>query len=94
MATDMAAKFEQGLFLTIVEQCEGCDRVVAHEAGKYCSSYANPTAKWRLGICNFATHTKPEMATVFFTIIENTRKQRLIVGNPFYQFFAADGAVQ
>lgn len=64
MATDMAAKFEQGLFLTIVEQCEGCDRVVAHEAGNYCSSYANPAAKWRLGMCNFATHVKPEVAAI------------------------------
>ena len=24
-------------------------------------SYAMPDAKWRLGICNFATHVKPEL---------------------------------
>ena len=28
---------------------------------KYCQSYVNPAAKWRLGICNFATHAKPEI---------------------------------
>ena len=61
MATEATAKFKNGVFQTVVEQCEGCDRIVALEESKYCDTYANPAAKWRLGICNFATHAKPEV---------------------------------
>ncbi len=28
--------------------------------GKFCSSYPNPSIKWRASACNFATHTKVE----------------------------------
>jgi len=28
---------------------------------KFCSVYPNPAAKWRRGVCNFATHVKVEM---------------------------------
>jgi hypothetical protein len=44
----------------IVEKCEGCERVVVLEAGKYCPSYAKPASKWVHGLCNFATHMKGE----------------------------------
>ena len=52
-----------GLFSQIVEQCDGCERIVEVNAVQYCKTYASPTAKWRLGICNFATHVKPEIMT-------------------------------
>ncbi|MGA2026246.1 MAG: PxxKW family cysteine-rich protein [Syntrophobacteraceae bacterium] len=45
----------------IVEQCEGCQRTVEFTAGKFCSSYPNPSIKWRASTCNFATHTKVEL---------------------------------
>jgi len=50
-----------GFFTPIIEKCEGCERIVEAENKKYCRSYAYPDAKWRLGICNFATHVKPEL---------------------------------
>lgn len=57
------AAIGSGLFATIVEQCNGCDRIIEVNALQYCKTYASPAAKWRLGICNFATHVKPEIVT-------------------------------
>lgn len=48
-------------FKPVVEKCEGCDRVVEESGTKFCQTYLNPEAKWRLGLCNFATHAKPEI---------------------------------
>jgi len=55
--------YTSGVFKNIVEKCEGCDRIVVVESSRYCKTYADPNAKWRIGICNFATHVKPETAT-------------------------------
>jgi Family of unknown function (DUF6811) len=48
-------------FQPVVEKCEGCERIVEETGSRYCMSYLQPKAKWRLGICNFATHAKPEI---------------------------------
>jgi len=64
MQTSNAAKFIDGSFLPVVEQCNGCDRIVEFEGGNFCDTYKTPGAKWRLGICNFATHAKPEVKIV------------------------------
>jgi hypothetical protein len=61
MSVSNMAKFTDGSFLPIIEQCSGCDRAVEAEGGQFCDTYMNPAAKWRLGICNFATHAKPEV---------------------------------
>ena len=50
-------------FKTANGQCEGCERVVEIDTGKVCSSYIDPDAKWKNGICNFATHAKPDIIT-------------------------------
>ena len=50
-------------FKTANGRCEGCERIVEIETGKVCRSYVNPDAKWKNGICNFATHVKPEIIT-------------------------------
>lgn len=42
----------------IVEQCQGCGRVVQFPSGLYCNSYSEPRLKWAHGVCNFATHVK------------------------------------
>jgi hypothetical protein len=44
----------------IVEQCDGCDRILAAGEGKTCSAFAFPDTKWRLGPCSMATHVKTE----------------------------------
>ncbi len=66
MAVDFsnAVKTDEGVQVNgvvmhqIVEKCEGCDRINEFEGAKYCGSYPQPASKWRLGICNFSTHTK------------------------------------
>ena len=61
MQSQAEAKYSEGKFQPIVEDCEGCDRVVEAEGTKYCQTYLYPEATWRVGICNFATHRKPEI---------------------------------
>ncbi|HER62784.1 MAG TPA: hypothetical protein ENO11_02255 [Desulfobacteraceae bacterium] len=51
-------------FQPIIEKCEGCERIVEEGSVKYCKTYKNPEAKWHLGLCNFATHAKPELNLV------------------------------
>jgi len=53
--------FTDGSCQMIVENCEGCDRIVAGTIGKVCSAYPAPSRKWSAGICNFATHVKVEI---------------------------------
>lgn len=60
---DTLARYTSGLFSPISEKCEGCERVIEAASVKYCQTYVSPEAKWRLGLCNFATHVKPEIAT-------------------------------
>jgi hypothetical protein len=55
-------KYASDEFKPIAEKCEGCDRVIEVESTRYCRTYVEPEAKWKLGICNFATHVKPEIA--------------------------------
>ncbi|WP_028584273.1 PxxKW family cysteine-rich protein [Desulfogranum mediterraneum] len=64
MQSNETAKFSEGAFQPVIEQCEGCERIVEVDSAKFCNTYAQPGAKWRLGICNFATHAKPEVKVV------------------------------
>lgn len=42
----------------IVEQCEGCQRVMEFSTGKYCLSFTEPRLKWNPSVCSLATHVK------------------------------------
>jgi hypothetical protein len=57
-------QYTSGFFNPIIEKCDGCDRIIEVDNSKYCQTYALPDAKWKLGICNFATHVKPEIKVV------------------------------
>ena len=61
MQTSGAKQGNKDAFQPIIEQCNGCERIVEEDSNQYCATYMNPAAKWRLGICNFATHAKPEI---------------------------------
>lgn len=61
MQKQAAVNYSDGRFKPVIEKCEGCERIVEDEGSKFCQTYLNPEAKWRLGICNFATHQKPEI---------------------------------
>ena len=46
----------------VVEQCNGCERVLSADDSALCSAFAFPDTKWRLGPCSMATHIKSESA--------------------------------
>jgi hypothetical protein len=51
-------QFNGGSCHSTVEQCEGCEKVQEFPTGKYCLVFPDPSAKWRAGNCNMATHVK------------------------------------
>ena len=55
--TAKGCSYNGGLCHEIVEQCQGCQRTVAHNSGWYCAACPEPELKWKQGRCNFATHT-------------------------------------
>lgn len=63
MATANNQIYTTGIFNQIIDRCDGCDRVIEVESQKFCKTYSAPAAKWKLGICNFASHVKPEVLT-------------------------------
>ncbi|VAW40474.1 hypothetical protein MNBD_DELTA03-528 [hydrothermal vent metagenome] len=63
MATAENQIYTSGIFNPIIEKCEGCERIIEVESRKICKTYVSPEAKWKLGICNFASHVKPEITT-------------------------------
>ena len=64
MEAGTTSTYAERSFQPIVEQCEGCERIVEENNDRFCRTYLKPAAKWRLGICNFATHAKPELKLV------------------------------
>jgi len=48
----------------IVEQCtageKSCSKIMKEGETSFCSVYAYPTAKWRVGNCNMADHLEIE----------------------------------
>jgi hypothetical protein len=64
MQASETVKYADRSFQPVVERCEGCERIVEENGAKYCRTYLDPAAKWRLGMCNFATHAKPELKLV------------------------------
>ena len=50
-----------GACFEVVEKCDGCERIVKNDVGRFCSVYPHPEMKWHRGVCNFATHVKPEI---------------------------------
>lgn len=50
------------VFQPVIDKCEGCGRVRDFEGAHYCSSYPMPSSKWAMGICNFCTHHRANIA--------------------------------
>ncbi len=55
--------FEGNSCQNVIEVCEGCERIVEGSIGPVCSVAPAPIAKWKQGLCNFATHQKVEIKT-------------------------------
>jgi len=64
MQNQAAMNYTERNFQPVVEKCAGCERIVEESGSQFCQSYLKPESKWRLGICNFATHAKPEIKVV------------------------------
>ncbi|MBL4902939.1 MAG: PxxKW family cysteine-rich protein [Desulfocapsa sp.] len=64
MQKQAAMNYSERNFQPVVERCEGCERIVEEADTQFCQAYLKPESKWRLGICNFATHAKPEIKVV------------------------------
>lgn len=64
MAKEATVNYSDGQFQPVVDKCDGCGRIVDQEGVQYCKSYMYPSAKWKLGLCNFATHAKPEINVI------------------------------
>ena len=54
--TKKGCTFNGGSCHPIVDQCDGCQRIVEYPTGKYCMSFLDPSTKWKNGSCNMATH--------------------------------------
>jgi len=65
----MSAKgcsYNEGSCREIVEMCQGCNRGSEYSSGWYCSACPDPTAKWKNGHCNVASHV---------SLVAETKKQ-------------------
>ena len=51
-------QFNGGGCHPVVDQCDGCQRIIEIPTGKYCMSFPEPAIKWKNGVCNMATHIK------------------------------------
>lgn len=52
------SSYNGGTCRTIVENREGCSRIVEMDSGQYCSGFPYPSQKWQSSVCPMATHIK------------------------------------
>ncbi|MGD8251908.1 MAG: PxxKW family cysteine-rich protein [Desulfobacterales bacterium] len=54
--TAVGCSYNDGICRQAVEQCDGCGRKVEFSSAWYCSACPEPSARWKTGSCNMATH--------------------------------------
>lgn len=54
--TAKGCNFNGGRCQPIVEECQGCSRMMQVEEGLFCSVAPHPAKKWATAPCNLATH--------------------------------------
>jgi hypothetical protein len=59
--TKKGCGFSGGVCRPIVEQCEGCGKVLETANGRYCKVYPDSASKWLTGKCPTASHIKLEV---------------------------------
>jgi hypothetical protein len=50
--------YNGGRCYEVVENCDGCTRIMVVEAGKFCTSFPYPAQRWQTAGCSMATHVK------------------------------------
>lgn len=53
--------FKGGACLPVVDQCNGCTKIMDLPAGRYCRVFPEPAVKWASGRCAMASHLKIEV---------------------------------
>lgn len=61
--TAAGCSYNEGNCLTIIDECNGCQRTSEFATGVYCTAAPDPSLKWKNGNCNVATHVKTVTAT-------------------------------
>jgi hypothetical protein len=56
--TKKGCGFNGGSCYTVIDKCEGCNKIIESASGKFCRVYPDPTAKWSVGGCPTASHVK------------------------------------
>ena len=62
--TAKGCSYNGGICHQIVEQCQGCNRGTELSSGWYCTACPDPSAKWKNGNCNLASHVNSETVSV------------------------------
>lgn len=47
-----------GSCLPVIDKCDGCNKIIEYESGKFCKVYPDPKSKWITGNCPSASHVK------------------------------------
>lgn len=58
--TKAGCTYNGGECYTIVDECEGCNKILEINGHRFCASYPEPRLKWKWGACNFASHITKE----------------------------------
>jgi len=56
--------FKGGVCQPIVDQCNGCAKVMDFPTGRHCKVFPEPAAKWTSGRCSMATNIKTDVKEV------------------------------
>jgi len=54
--TKAGCSYKEGLCHEIVDRCDGCSRTAEFASRWYCTSFPEPSVKWRNGNCTMASH--------------------------------------
>jgi hypothetical protein len=50
--------YNGGQCYPVVEECEGCSRVLDFDMGRFCISFPYPAQKWQKSSCPMSSHVK------------------------------------
>jgi hypothetical protein len=50
--------YNGGQCYPVVDDCEGCTRILEFETGRFCASFPYPSQKWQKGACPMSSHIK------------------------------------
>lgn len=76
--TRQGCTYNGGCCDPVVQACEGCNHIKEIDEDFYCTTSANPAAKWNLGVCNYATHVEKEAPVVAKTKVNPLKAAKTV----------------